>query len=205
MGTRGFIGFVQNGIEKITYNHYDSYPSGVGENVLAWATSANWDKVREQVANLSVVSEDAKPTVEEALEYAIYADRGVSEGDDWYATLRHTQGEPDKILEAGVLIDSHTFPYDSLFAEWGYLIDLDTSTFEVYRGFQKSPPRAGRWATPERVAEEQAQYDAMVADNPHMERGPGMRYYAVSLLATWPLHDLPSLDDFLLSTEGAKE
>jgi hypothetical protein len=24
MGTRGFIGFVVDGVEKITYNHYDS-------------------------------------------------------------------------------------------------------------------------------------------------------------------------------------
>ena len=36
MSTRGFIGFVIDGTEKIAYNHYDSYPSALGLNVLHW-------------------------------------------------------------------------------------------------------------------------------------------------------------------------
>ena len=34
MGTRGLYGFRKNGKDKITYNHWDSYPEGLGQNVL---------------------------------------------------------------------------------------------------------------------------------------------------------------------------
>lgn len=30
MGTRGFITFVIDGVEKTAYNHFDSYPSNWG-------------------------------------------------------------------------------------------------------------------------------------------------------------------------------
>lgn len=36
MGTRGFVGFVIDGQEKIGYNHFDSYPDGLGVDVLSW-------------------------------------------------------------------------------------------------------------------------------------------------------------------------
>ena len=39
MGTRGIVGFVSGGQEKLTYNHSDSYPSGLGVAVLEWAKS----------------------------------------------------------------------------------------------------------------------------------------------------------------------
>ncbi len=33
MGTRGVFGFHKDGVDKITYNHYDSYPTCLGEEV----------------------------------------------------------------------------------------------------------------------------------------------------------------------------
>lgn len=30
MGTRGALGFIKAGEHKVTYNHYDSYPEGLG-------------------------------------------------------------------------------------------------------------------------------------------------------------------------------
>ena len=34
MSTRGAYGFYKNGVDKITYNHYDSYFSGLGEEIV---------------------------------------------------------------------------------------------------------------------------------------------------------------------------
>ena len=34
MSTRGVYGFRKNNTDKITYNHYDSYPSGLGNVIL---------------------------------------------------------------------------------------------------------------------------------------------------------------------------
>jgi len=35
MGTRGAYGFRKNGIDKVTYNHFDSYPEQLGESLEA--------------------------------------------------------------------------------------------------------------------------------------------------------------------------
>ena len=34
MGTRGLYGFRKNGIDKLTYNHLDSYPDWLGKKVV---------------------------------------------------------------------------------------------------------------------------------------------------------------------------
>jgi hypothetical protein len=46
MGTRGTWGFVLDGEEKLTYNHFDSYPDCLGVEVL--------DALRERIAEVGV-------------------------------------------------------------------------------------------------------------------------------------------------------
>ena len=36
MATRGAYGFRLNGVEKLFYNHYDSYPEGLGLDIARW-------------------------------------------------------------------------------------------------------------------------------------------------------------------------
>ena len=36
MSTRGAIGIRFNGTDKVAYNHYDSYPTGLGQELLNW-------------------------------------------------------------------------------------------------------------------------------------------------------------------------
>ncbi|MCP2339233.1 hypothetical protein [Actinomadura rupiterrae] len=185
MGTRGFITFAADGVEKTTYNHSDSYPGGVGIQVLGWLRAArdSLDAVRERVTALRVVGPDEKPTAEDIERLARYADTGVSSRrlDDWYVLLRETQGDPHAILDAGVIEDASEFPLDSLFAEWGYVIDLDAETFEVYRGFQDHSHSRGRFA------------GRGTAKHTNLTAG----YYPVALAASWPLSALPDDDDFL--------
>jgi hypothetical protein len=201
MSTRGAFGFVRYDAEKLTYNHCDSYPSGLGLDILRWAKNVlDWNSIRAQVDDLTLVDEQVKPTAEEAIKFAMYTDDRVSSGDDWYSILRNTQGDPQSILNAGAMIDSHGFLTDSLFCEWAYIVDFDTNSLDVYRGFQTSPPKAGRWAAPERIAAEQAAHDAFIAKNPHMKSGG--RYYAVGLNATWSLVNLPTEEEFLLTLTG---
>ena len=45
MGTRGVIIFRKDGIEKGVYNHWDSYPSGLGEDVVNMIKDVDGDKV----------------------------------------------------------------------------------------------------------------------------------------------------------------
>ncbi|WP_433233941.1 hypothetical protein [Actinomadura nitritigenes] len=194
MGTRGFIGFVADGEEKIAYNQFDSYPSGVGVTVMEWLRSGSTPHLREQVKALRVVPDDSEPTPEDIQRLSEFADLRVSDKDprEWYVLLRDTQGDPGAILRAGVIEDASGFPLDSLFCEWGYLIDLDAETFEVYRGFQHQPHDKGRFAS--RGGEQYAN-----AGLPH-------GYYPVALAKSWPLAELPTPEQFLDALgEGEEE
>lgn len=185
MGTRGFVGFVVDKTEKIAYNHWDSYPGGLGVDVLAWLRGVDRDGAAEQVRNLRLVEAGSVPTPEDVERYAKWADLSVSRQstDDWYCLLRKTQGDPAAMLEAGVIEDAGNFPACSLFAEWGYVADFDQGVFEVYEGFQKEPHDQGRFA--------------------HLAGEDG--YQPVKLVASWPLDDLPDEAGFYLATNRSDE
>lgn len=187
MGTRGFVGFVVDGIEKISYNHFDSYPGGLGVEVLRWLRDADLADVTERVRQLRVVDPTSKPTVADIDRLSRYANRnvGTQELDAWYVLLRKTQGNPAAILEAGVMEDAGNFPLDSLFAEYGYLIDLDAQSFEVYVGFQKAPHDKGRFAK--------------------REHANGDDYHPCALFASWPLARLPGDSEFLAALSDGDE
>jgi hypothetical protein len=197
MSTRGFVGFIIDDTEKITYNHYDSYPSGIGVDVLSWlrlvsATPGSYALLKEQVRELEVVTDDTPITPDHLLNLARYTDTHVgSQGvgnevvHDWYQLLHKTQGSPADIIESGYVLDDHKFPLSGLFCEWGYLVNFDDDTFEVYRGFYNTPPATGRWAGREDKT------TVMSTD-----------YYPVHLLAKWSIYDLPKPDEFIACLEG---
>lgn len=198
MGTRGFITFVADGQEKTAYNHWDSYPEGLGSKVLSFLVSQQGlDNVAVQARALRVVSPDSKPTAEDIERFSKFSwtkaehggDADLRKGQEWYDLLHETQGNVALILEAGVIEDASGFPCDSLFAEWGYVIDFDAGAFEVYRGFQKARHKDGRFA-----GREVTDHSASVGT-----------YYPVRRVASWRLSDLPSKDAFLAELEEPDE
>lgn len=197
VGTRGFIGFVADGQEKIQYNQFDMYPDGHGVQTLQWLRNAAEQPhvLGAAVRRLRVVEQDSEPTPEDIERLAKYADLRVSTRQltEWYVLLRSTQGDPQALLEAGVVEDASSFPLDSLFCEYGYLVDLDgDGWFEVYRGFQTCDHDRGRFADRAKREDFKPEY-------------PGAQYYApVALWHRWPLAALPADDEFLaaLSQDG---
>jgi hypothetical protein len=197
MGTRGFISFVVDGTEKTAYNHWDSYPDALGSDVLKWLrhvceVETGPEVLLSEARNLRVVSPQDKPTAEDVARFSQFSwnkdqhggDSDLREGQEWYDLLHETQGNPMLILQAGVIEDAGKFPLDSLFAEWGYVIDLDAQQFEAYQGFQHSPHSAGRFA-----------------DRPSATDG----YYPVALAASWPLGSLPTDAEFLAALESGDD
>ena len=185
MGTRGSVGFVHNDIIKSFYNHFDSYPSYLGDKVLRWVHSATLDNkldlAAELVDGLRAVDEGAQPTVDQLAELETNLsrvgmtlseswDKRVSTGNDWYSVLRGTQGNLDQMLAAGFYFDCTNFFKDSLFCEWGYVVDLDERVLEVYKGYQAEPHNLGRFASPE-------SYNG---------------YYPVALVASFRFNKLPT-------------
>lgn len=179
MGTRGLMAFAVDGELKGTYNHFDSYPSGLGQDLVDFIQENELDKVREQARALKVVSEDTPPTDGDIARLSAYHDSGVSTGSprEWYSLLRHTQGNAAATLESGVIIDGNDFARDSLFCEWGYVIDLDSEMFEIYQGFQKEPHEEGRFAHLEPIKDE----NYAIAG----------RYYPIKLVAAYSLREIP--------------
>lgn len=194
MGTRGAFGVIIGEKEKIGYNQYDSYPSGKGLENLRFVASELWSTYsREKWVKLAkdcrLVSDKRKPTKVDKDRLRAFTDLSVSEQslDDWYCLTRQTHGSIEWMLRCGYILDSHDFPLDSVFCEWGYMIDFDKETFEVYRGFQSEPHLAGRFAG--RLTE-----DDLQEQRDRYHRPP---YYEIALIASYPFEDLPSPSEFL--------
>lgn len=175
MGTRGALGFRLDGKDYVTYNHWDSYPEGLGQEIVDWLKTVKLTEVKAKVKSLTLLSESDKqvpPTEEQKNKLKKYADLSVSARslDDWYCLLRNTQGDPDAILKAGYMMDGSSFLADSLFCEWAYIVNLDEKTFEVYKGFQDKKHNKGRYASMPKREE----------------------YYPVALVGTFPLAKIPN-------------
>ena len=141
MGTSGNMAFVADGKTKAGYVHFNSYPSGLGADILGWLREVyEWSEVtlsmvnaRSSVKKLVVVDDDSKPTPEQIEALKQYANTNVSSRqlDEWYVLLRETQGDPAATLEAGYMYgDTKIEPYRlGYFGEYTYVVDFDKRTF----------------------------------------------------------------------------
>lgn len=187
MGTRGAFGYRLGGQDKITYNHFDSYPGGLGDGVVkalrkavqrSPGTKRSLDELIQKVADLRVIDAKAEPTESDIAICTSAGTVDLSVGNDgtgkvnWYQLLRKAQPSEDGIwpaLDVGIMLDAHAFLNDSLFCEWAYIVNLDDMLFEVYRGFQDKPHDRGRYAVVSSTA---------------------LKYYPVALVKAFPLTEI---------------
>lgn len=184
MSTRGAIGFTKNGKHKVTYNHSDSYPTWLGNEVLDYLRGKSMEQLNADFQKITLVSSRDTATEEHIDRCLHLANTGVGNQKltDYYCLLRDAQGQLDLYAEVGLMTDDASFLFDSLFCEWAYLVNLDNATLEVYKGFQKSRP-LGRYSD----------YEPEKKENMNT-------YYAVSLVAVYSLRDLPK--EFTKDTEA---
>lgn len=183
MGTRGVIGFVKNGELKVAYNHWDSYPECLGIVALDFAVRYSVDDLNEMCDRLEVIDTDIPPTEDQIQKCrdAGTVNLSVSERseNDWYCLLRGAQGDFESYVELGLIPDSSGFMKDSLFCEWGYVINLDDKTLDVYMGLDE-----GEQPT-----------DGLFAGSTECNRG----YYPVNREQSLPLNSLAEMsnEDFI--------
>ena len=133
MSTRGAVGIRMNGIDKIGYNHFDSYPSGLGNDILKGLSNLNFNELKNIFNAISL---------------------DQTNNEDWAWNWKiHTFNLSFK--------DSHIFLADSLFCEYAYIINLDTNMLEYYVGFNKNKNAAGRYAK-QTVDEEEIFYGVVL-------------------------------------------
>lgn len=192
MGTRHLIGVVADGDFRVAqYGQWDGYPSGQGVDVLKFVREPKaLAALRENIGKVRWITDEDKAAAD-----AKWRDVGADPEDGWvtmgqadefYADPRFKPLSRDvsadvlwMIAEDKVefLRDERDFALDSLFCEWAYVVDLDTDKLEVYKGFNKEPVTAGRWAGQKSEDERE--------------------YYPVTLVAEYSLSDLPDADEFV--------
>lgn len=117
MSTRGAVGIIFNNDEKIGYNHCDSYPEGLGNELLTFLKNKTIDELKIIFSNITI-------------------NRHIdADAWDWN---NHTFNLK--------FADDRNFLKDSLFCEFAYIINLDTNKLEIYEGFNLNPDAAGRYA-----------------------------------------------------------
>lgn len=180
MGTRGILGLRINGVNKIAYNQFDSYPDGLGQATIAAIHTLlhREPSFHDRAEALRVVVEGIDiPSAADVTHLRTWTDLSVSQQSttDWYCLLRKTQGNLAAMLDAGVIADASQFAVDGLFCEYGYLVNLDDRVLECYRGFEKSRHTKGRFAALSVVRED---------------------YYPIALVGTIPFHTIArSIDE----------
>lgn len=180
MGTRGIYGFYKNGVDKLTYNHYDSYPEELGLAIVRFVKETSIEVLNQIFDKIKMVEQTTKPTPEQIEECKEYSNSSVSNQslNDWYCLLRETQGSPELYLgDLKYMIDNKAFIRDSLFCEWGYIINLTDNKLEIYRGFQTKPNKSSNRY---KIENEKKSKDF---------------YYACEIITTFPLSEIP--DDWL--------
>ena len=150
MGTRGCYGFRKNGVDKLTYNHFDSYPDCLGDTMAEFCQTTSITEMHEIFDKIILVDEHDIPTDTQIKECIEYFNENVSTGSpqDWYCLLRDAQGNPN-VYKHGLkyMIDNNNFIKDSLFCEYAYIINLDEECLEFWVGFQKEPDEYSRYGT----------------------------------------------------------
>lgn len=162
MSTRGAFGFRIDGVDKITYNHCDSYPDGLGSDVVRWVRKAcapdRIEQTMTEVAGIEMApSGQALATPEHIRRTGRrYINMGVGGGDGigqdsitYYRLLREAQPSHGiaGVVDAGVMIEGAEFMTDSVFCEYAYIVNFDELTVEFYKGFQSKPHSNGRYAS----------------------------------------------------------
>jgi len=150
MGTRGTVGFRKNGVDKLMYNHYDSYPSGLGAQVVEFLKETSVADISEIFDKIIMIDGETKPTAEQIEHCKEWTDLTVSEQStgDWYCLLRDAQGELGAFKKGlRYMLEANTFIKDSLFCEYGYIVNLDDEVLEFWVGYQEKPQEGNRYGT----------------------------------------------------------
>jgi len=205
MGTRGAIGFFKDGKGKITYNHFDSYPEGIGVKILKEIRGFSVKELKKVFDNLVLIEdENKKPTKKEIEEFKKWSNPSVGDSSDntnintYYQLLRDVQGtlKPYLTGEVNLIIDNEKFLKDSLFCEWAYIINLDKEVLEVWKGFKKTP-QENRYKETEKELKKESDWWAKERQSANWKK----QYYNCALVKEYPLKELPAEKQFLKDLE----
>jgi hypothetical protein len=125
MSTRGFIGFKHKGKVFGHFNHWDSYPAGIGVMILHGIyCKYPWEVIQDFFLNrVTYVGEHEDPN-------------NQSSEHKYFFSI-------DFAKDTVNLIGDKDFYKDGLFCEYSYIFDLDSPTkrLMLFKGFGKKPAK----------------------------------------------------------------
>lgn len=205
MGTRHLTVVVVGGEHKVAqYGQWDGYPDGAGTTILAAlkrAHAEDFEDFREKVRSTRFISDeevqrrwkeagaDGSGMVSMEVSDAMKSKYPQLQRDMGYAVVDHLIDSPPGLE----LTDSISFVADSLFCEYAYVVDLDTNTFEVYKGFNQTPLDASD------------RFASYFSAEGQEHRNPDDLYHPVRLWQSFDLSNLPEEEDFLAALSDEEE
>jgi hypothetical protein len=186
---------VSNGETKVAqYGQWDGYPSGAGTDILKFLRGeGNLETLRKRAGKLRFISPEELDKL--LVRYGANPETGSIAYDDYG---KFTKENPTLSRDTGAdvlyyicasndpipLENSEEFAKNGLFCEWVYVVDLDKNQFEVYKGFNTSPP-----------PKDQRFYDGDVPSHGD--------YFPVHLVDTFYMDVLPTEEEFLSRVDPA--
>jgi len=184
MGTRNITMVISEGKIKVAqYGQWDGYPSGQGIRALSFIRSCDAAKFKRSIDKcVFLSSEDIKllwNEFEPDDEGYVTYENSKKFSSKYQQLHRDAGSEVLNLIYDGAyqLKDDQLFAADGLFCEWGYVIDLDKNTFEVYEGCSKDP-----------LSEQDRFF--------HMQNGND-EYAPIKMVRSFDLCNLPTESEFL--------
>ncbi len=176
MGTRGLVCVQKGGEYKVAqYGQYDTDPEYRGFNILKFLNNVNLKVLESDISECIFYTEEQLQDI-----LSEYKPGTMIFGAPWHRELCGITFE--EILSLIVfgnvrsLENSINFAQQSLHCEWGYVIDFDKRTFEVYKGFnKKNLTKKDRFYKGKSIEE----------------------YKPIKLAVSYSLDDLPTEEEFL--------
>ena len=140
MSANGAFGFYKNGVTKVTYNHSDSYPTGLGDKIVKFCIDTNIKDMNDIFDRIILINECEPPTPRKlyAANKLNLVDLTVGDNEikDFYCLFHGVHGNLQiyQNPEMKWMGDNSSFLECGLFCEWAYIINLDTNILEIYKG-----------------------------------------------------------------------
>ena len=157
MHSNGVFGFTKDNITKVTYNRSEIYPSVLGEVIIQYIKEHSDDQFNNLFSKIKLLSKNdlEKPIKDfltnDQMKYFLlngYMHRYKPFETTSLFFLNNYFGIGYEIFEKNLLIlNAENFLLDSLFCEYGYIINLDTNKLEIWKGFQKRPNITNKYGT----------------------------------------------------------
>lgn len=201
MGTTNLTCAVIDGEYKVAnYAQWDGYPSGQGITILEFIRD-KMDRplMEKRLREITFLNDEEIELINESKKFPQQFSRDVGgrifefiqNGKYRSSELQvpsYKYKEVEHLWEMDKLVNQLSFAADSLFCEYAYVVDFDKNTFEVYKGFVKSPHKGERFS-----------------DLEFEKSHRNTQYYPVKHWKTFDLNDLPTNEVFLEELDENEE